>query len=94
MAAQCLALLLHSKRVLGCVEFTCSLDEVFLQVLWLPPTIQRHAGMLDCSKLSVGVNVSVNGCFSLYVSPVMNWRLIQSAPRPSTNVTWNLLEHR
>lgn len=42
--------------------------------------------MLQCYKLSVEVNVSVNGCFSLYISPVMNWKLIQSVPRPSTNV--------
>lgn len=67
---QCLALLLHSKKVRSCVEFACLL----------------HADKLGCSKLSVEVNVSVNGCFSLYISPVMNWKLIQSVPRPSTNV--------
>ncbi len=27
-------------------------------------------------------NVSVNGCLSLYVSPVMNWPLGQGEPRP------------
>ena len=29
------------------------------------------------SKLPVGVNVSVDGCLSLYVSPAMNNQLIQ-----------------
>ena len=36
---------------------------------------------LGYSKLSVGVNVSMNVCLSLYVSPVMNWRFIQCQPR-------------
>ena len=78
MAAQCLALLLHSKKALGCVEFACLL----------------HAEKLGCSKLPVEANVSVNGCFSLYISPVMNWKLIQSVARPSTNVSWNHLQRR
>ncbi len=38
--------------------------------------------LIGDSKLPVGVNVSVNGCLSLYVSPVMNWRLVQGEPRP------------
>ena len=29
----------------------------------------------------VGVNVSVDGCLSLYVSRAMNWRLVQGDPR-------------
>ncbi len=33
------------------------------------------------SKLPTGVNVSVNGCLCLYVSPVMNWHLVQVVPR-------------
>lgn len=63
---QCLALLLHSKKVRGCVEFACLL----------------HAEKLGCSKLSVEVNVSVNGCFSLYISPVMSWNLSRVYPDP------------
>ena len=32
-------------------------------------------------KLPVGVNVSVDGCLSLYVTPaMMNWRLVQGDP--------------
>ncbi len=34
------------------------------------------------SKLPVGVNVSVKGCLSLYVSPAMNLRLVEGEPRP------------
>lgn len=37
---------------------------------WLPPTIQNSEVRLIChSELSVGVNVRMSGCFSLYVSP-------------------------
>lgn len=38
--------------------------------------------MLQCYKLSVEVNVSVNGCFSLYISPVMSWNLSRVYPDP------------
>ena len=31
------------------------------------------------SKLSLGVNVSVDGCLFLYVCPAMNWRLVQGS---------------
>uniref|UniRef100_A0A3Q3WUW2 PDZ domain-containing protein n=1 Tax=Mola mola TaxID=94237 RepID=A0A3Q3WUW2_MOLML len=53
-----------------------------LRVLQLPPTVQKHANLgvsrlIGHSKLPVGMNVSVDGCLSLYVSPAMNWRLIQ-----------------
>ncbi len=47
---------------------------------------QRHVRLTVDSKLPVDVTVSVNGCLSLYVSPVMNWRLVQGSrvclPRP------------
>ena len=33
--------------------------------------------LIGHSKFPVGVNVKVNGCLSLYVSPVTNWRLVQ-----------------
>lgn len=55
------------------------------QVLQLPPTIQRHAKKVwlsGYSKFSIGVSVSVNRCLSLYVSPVMNWQLIQGVAPP------------
>ena len=49
------------------------------------------------SQLSVGVNVLVNGCLSLHVGPVMNWRRIQGVPhrRPtSAGTSWNMLAHQ
>ena len=39
--------------------------------------------LISDSTLLVGVNVSVNGCWSLYVSPVMNWQLVPCL-RPMT----------
>ena len=44
------------------------------------------------SKLTVGVNVSVNGCLCLCVSPVMTWRLVQGVPRLSPVVSWDRLQ--
>ncbi len=38
--------------------------------------------LTDDSLSPIGVNVSVNGYLSLFVSPVMNWRLVQGVPRP------------
>ena len=32
------------------------------------------------SKLPIGVNNSMDGCLNLYVSPVMNWWLVQGVP--------------
>ncbi len=32
--------------------------------------------LISDSKLPVGVNVSMSGCLSQYVSPVMNWGLV------------------
>lgn len=62
--AQWLALFPHSK------SWVQDQSLGFLRVLRLPPTIQK-VWLIGYSKLSVGVNVSVNGCFSLYVGPVM-----------------------
>ncbi len=43
-----------------------------LLVFWLPPTVQIAAGWVTCnSVLPKGKNVSVNGCLSLCVSPMM-----------------------
>ena len=50
-----------------CAEFACS------------PRV-RMGRLIGDSKLPVGVNVSVNGCSSLYVSPVMNWDLSRVNP--------------
>lgn len=32
--------------------------------------------LIGYSRRSVGVDGSVNGCLPLYISPVMNWRLL------------------
>ena len=63
------------------------------QVLQLPHTIQRLAKKVwlsGYSKFPLGVSVSVNRCLSLYVSPVMNWQLIQGVPPllPSVSRDW------
>ena len=53
----------------------------FTPVLRFPPTVKKHVNWgLVPLKLPIGVNVSVDGCLSLYVSPVMNWRLVQGVP--------------
>ena len=41
-----------------------------------PKTCKTGVRLIGDSKLPVGVN----GCSSLYVSPVMNWRLVQGVP--------------
>ncbi|XP_060770970.1 uncharacterized protein LOC132881920 [Neoarius graeffei] len=44
------------------------------------------------SKLTIGVNVSANGCLCLCVSPVMTWCLVQGVPRLSPVVSWDRLQ--
>ena len=41
---------------------------------------QNWGRLIGHSKLSIGVNVSMDGCLSLYVSPAMNWQLVQGVP--------------
>ncbi len=48
---------------------------------WVPSGIllqskAMQVGLIGNSKLPVGVNVSMDCCLSLRVSPVMNWRTI------------------
>ena len=40
-------------------------------------TCRMGVRLIDDSQLPVGVKVSVDGCLSLYVSPAMNWQLVQ-----------------
>ena len=49
--------------------------------------------LIGDSKLPVGVNVSVSGCLSLYVGPVIDWRPVQGVPRLSPNASWDWLQH-
>ena len=53
-----------------CAEFECS------------PLTQRKGRLICYSKLSVDMNISVDGCSSQYVSPLMNWWLIQGVSCP------------
>ena len=42
---------------------------------FLPPSKNMHVGLIDFSKLSLGVSVSVHGCLSRLslCGPVMDW---------------------
>ena len=51
-----------------------------------PKTCRLGTRLIDNSKLSVGVNVSVNGCLSLCVSPAIVWRPVQGVPCLSPDV--------
>merc|ERR1712035_185044 len=87
---QWLALPPHSKKVAGSI-LTWGLSVWSLHVLpvpawvlsgysgFLPQSKDMHVRLIGDSKLSVGVNVRVNGCSSLCVGPAINWRL-----RPKT----------
>lgn len=43
---------------------------------FLPRPKGMHVGLIGNSELSVGVNVSLNYCLSLCVSPVIDWQPI------------------
>jgi len=38
------------------------------------------ARLIDDSKMAVGVNVNMNSCLSLCVSPVIVWQSVQGVP--------------
>lgn len=44
---------------------------IFTKEMFASKDMQKFR-LIGYSKLSVGVNVDVSGCLSLYVSPVMN----------------------
>lgn len=45
--------------------------------------------LITDSELPVSVNVSVFGCFIIYVSPAMKWYLNQSVSHSPPNVSWD-----
>lgn len=47
--------------------------------------------LTDASKSPVS-SVSVDGCPSLCVIPVIDWRPVQAVPRLSPNVGWDRLQ--
>lgn len=57
------------------VAFTCSLSACVgsRYSSFLPQPKGMHVGLIGNSELSVGVNVSLNYCLSLCVSPVIDW---------------------
>ena len=92
---QWLALSPHSKKVQGSnpsQDVSVWSLHAFPVSAWfysgfLPQSKNIEAGgkLIGDSKLPEGVNVSVGGCSSLNVSPVMmNWQLVQVVPRPMT----------
>lgn len=48
--------------------------------------------LISNSKLAIGVNVSVNGCLSLCVGPVIVWGPVRGEPRLSPIVSWDRLQ--
>ena len=61
----------------------CGLTPDTLASSYSPKTCKPGVSrLIGHSELLVGVNVSVDGCFSLYVSPSMNRILVQSVRRP------------
>jgi len=58
---------------------------------FLPPPKNMYIRLLGVFKLSLKVNVSVDGRFSrlsLY-GPVMDWRTVQGVPCLSPNDSWD-----
>ncbi|MEQ2309855.1 hypothetical protein AMECASPLE_002782 [Ameca splendens] len=102
MVVQLVALLSCSKKVLGsdptlqsfCMEFACSACACVgsLQVLQLPPTVQKHVRLIGLSKLTLGMSVCMHGCLS-FVSlcyPMMVGRPVQGGLRFLPNNRWKL----
>jgi len=98
-----LALSPHSKRVAGSIPgvgaLPCGVCMFSLCQRGFPPGAPasshspKTCRLIGDSKLSVGVNVSVNGCLSLCVSPVIVWWPVQGEPCLSPSVSWDRLQH-
>lgn len=69
----------------------CYNATVFSQLsMWsLHVLLMNHNRIIGDSKLAVGVNVSVYGCQSLCISPVMKRQSVQDVPRLLLNVSWD-----
>lgn len=59
---------------------------------FLPQFRDMQFRLFSNSKLPVGVNMGVFGCLSLYIRPVMNWRLVQVVVCCPSNVSWDQLQ--
>ena len=92
----------HSKRVAGSIPgvgaLLCGVCMFSPCQRGFPPGAPasshspKTCRLIGDSKLPVGVNVSVNGCLSLCVSPVIVWRPVQGVPRLSPSVSWDRLQ--
>ncbi len=91
MVIEWLALPSHSKNVLGLNPELSVWSLHVVPVSTLVPS--RCSGFLSQfgdmqiiligdSKLPIGVNVNECDYLSLHISPVINWRHVQSVPRP------------
>ncbi len=49
---------------------------------FLPQSRDVQVQLIGDSISQVGLNVSMNGCLSLYVRTAMNWGLVQGVPHP------------
>ena len=78
---------------LGCGTFLCGVcmfspcRRGFSLGTFLPQSkhMQNGTWLNGYSKLTIGVTVSVNGCLSLCVGPVIDWWPVQGVPRLSPN---------
>ncbi len=61
------------------------------QVLWNGITLSLRVDV-SSSRLAFSIN-RLNGCLSLYVDPVTDWRPVQGVLRHSPNDSWDLLQH-
>ncbi len=95
---------LRDSTIAQWLALPCHLSVWSLHVLpvsvWVPSRYSsfllqsKHmqVGLIGDPKLPLGGNQSMNGCLSLYVSPVMNWQLVQSVPPTSPSVSWDWLQ--
>ena len=79
VAAQQEATEFDSETGRFCVKFACSPCVWWVLSGFLPQSknMQSECRLIGDSKLPVGMNVSVDSYLSLYVSPAMNWWLVQ-----------------
>ena len=59
--------------------FLCGFSPGNLASSHSPKTCKLGVRLIGHSQLAVGVKVSVDACLSLYVSPAMNWQLVQDS---------------
>lgn len=71
----------------------CSGYDCVASVWILPQSTDMRLEWTDVSKLTLGVNVSMNGCLSVRINPAMSWRPGQDVPRLSPGGSWDKRQH-